>query len=205
MKISLTRLLNEIKLTNKKIDKKLQEDVKYFDVMASGKLKAYKSEEDMKQTVDAHVKSIDDLITQRDNYKRILLNANNSTTLTVGDAKFTIAEAIAKKETVAQELKWIEKMERQLTEAKVRADNIESTNEAKLDDLIKASIGKDKKTDAKEIEDITNVFRKNNKVTVADPSGVEKLLESKRVLLDEFISNIDFALSEINAKTEVEI
>jgi hypothetical protein len=40
---------------------------------------------------------------------------------------------------------------------------------------------------------------------VADPSGVEKLLESKRVLLDEFISNIDFALSEINAKTEVEI
>lgn len=51
MKISLTRLLNEIKLTNKKIDKKLQEDVKYFDVMASGKLKAYKSEEDMKQTV----------------------------------------------------------------------------------------------------------------------------------------------------------
>jgi hypothetical protein len=205
MKISLTRLLNEIKLTNKKIDKKLQEDVKYFDVMSSGKLKAYKSEEDMKQTVDAHVKSIDDLITQRDNYKRILLNANNSTTLTVGDAKFTIAEAIAKKETVTQELKWIEKMERQLTEAKVRADNIESTNEAKLDDLIKASIGKDKKTDAKEIEDITNVFRKNNKVTVADPSGVEKLLESKRVLLDEFISNIDFSLSEINAKTEVEI
>jgi hypothetical protein len=173
--------------------------------MSSGKLKAYKSEEDMKQTVDAHVKSIDDLITQRDNYKRILLNANNSTTLTVGDAKFTIAEAIAKKETVTQELKWIEKMERQLTEAKVRADNIESTNEAKLDDLIKASIGKDKKTDAKEIEDITNVFRKNNKVTVADPSGVEKLLESKRVLLDEFISNIDFSLSEINAKTEVEI
>jgi hypothetical protein len=197
MKISLTRLLNEIKLTNKKIDKKLQEDVKYFDVMSSGKLKAYKSEEDMNQTVDAHVKSIDDLITQRDNYKRILLNANNSTTLTVGDAKFTIAEAIAKKETVTQELKWIE--------AKVRADNIESTNEAKLDDLIKASIGKDKKTDAKEIEDITNVFRKNNKVTVADPSGVEKLLESKRVLLDEFISNIDFSLSEINAKTEVEI
>ena len=62
MKISLTRLLNEIKLLNKKIDKKLSEDVKYFDVMSGGKLKSYKSEADMKTAVESQLQSIKDLI-----------------------------------------------------------------------------------------------------------------------------------------------
>jgi hypothetical protein len=205
MKISLTRLLNEIKLTNKKIDKKLSEDVKYFDIMAGGKLKNYKSEADMKVAVESQLQSIQDLIKQRDLYKKTLLDANNKTTLTVGDETFTIAEAIAKKDTVSQELSLIKTMKRQLNEVENNIQYIEADNDEKLDDLIRASIGKDKKTDAGEIESITKVFRDNNKVSLVDAGGAKKFLADKEEALDVFISNIDFSLSEINAKTEVEV
>jgi hypothetical protein len=204
-KISLTRLLNEIKLANKKIDKKLNEDITYFDVMSSGRLKTYKTTEDMKQKVDAHIKSISDLIVNRDNYKRILLKANNTTTIKVGDVELTIAEAIAKKDTISQEQRLVREMRNQLIRAENTVQMLENDNEEKLDNLIVASIGKEKKTDASEIESVSKVFRDNNKVSIVDASGVEKLLVEKENYLEEFINNIDFALSEINAKTEVKI
>lgn len=205
MKISLTRLLNEIKLANKKIDKKLAEDVKFFDVMSGGKLRTYRSEKDMKDAVDAHLKSIQDLITLRDKYKTALLEANNKTKVKIGKTKYTIAEAIAKKDTIYQEQNLLNKIARQLQDSENRVQVLENQNEDKLDDLIRASIGKDKKTDASEIEAISKVFRDNNKVSLVDASGTKSFLEKRQEEIEDFLNNIDFALSEINAKTEVEV
>lgn len=205
MKMSLTRLLNEIKLANAKVQKKLTEDVKYFDVMASGKLKVYKSEEDMKKTVTAQLDSITDTIKLRDKYRKLLLQANNTTTITVNGAKLTIAEAIAKKESIKQEQDLVKVIRRQLQMAEANVTNIDNNNESKLDDIIKSAMGKDRKTDSTEIESLTKMFRENNKVTLVDAGGAKKFLEDKEEEIEKFISDIDFSLSEVNAKTEVEV
>jgi len=205
MKISLTRLLNEIKLANKKIDKKISENIAYFDVLSNGKLKEYKSLEEMKNTVDAHLQSIKDLIKLRDKYKAALIKANNTTKLKINDVEMTIAEAIAKKDTITQELTLINGISGQLAAIKNRVERLEMENEEKLDEIIRASIGKERKTDPKEIEEISNVFRKNNKVSLADPSGVEDFITKEAEKLENFINTIDFSLSEINARTEVEV
>jgi len=205
MKISLTRLLNEIKLANKKIDKKLSEDVKYFDIMSSGKLKSYKSEADMKVAVESQLQSIKDLIVKRDAFKNALLKANNETTLEVAGTKYTIAEAIAKKDVISQELQLTKTIRRQYNDAELKVQNIEDQNESKLDDLIRASLGKDKKTDPKEMEQISKMFRDNNKVSIVDAGGAKSFLDTKEEELEDFLNNIDFALSEINAKTEIEV
>lgn len=205
MKISLTRLLNEIKLANKKIDKKLSEDVKYFDIMSSGKLKSYKSEDDMKVAVEAQLQSIKDLIVKRDAFKNALLKANNETTLEVAGNTYTIAEAIAKKDVISQELQLTKNIKRQYNDTEAKVQNIENQNEAKLDDLIRASLGKDKKTDPKEMEQISKMFRDNNKVSIVDAGGAKSFLDTKEEELEDFLNNIDFSLSEINAKTEIEI
>ena len=205
MKISLTRLLNEIKLANKKIDKKLGEDTKYFDIMSGGKLKSYKSEADMKVAVESQLTSIKDLISKRDTYKKALLQANNSTVLTVNGTEYTIAEAIAKKDTVHQEQCLVKEIKRQLNTAEQKVQNLENQNEDKLDDLLRASLGKDRKTDPKEMEEISKVFRDNNKVSLVDAGGAKSFLETKEDELEQFLSDIDFALSEINAKTEIEV
>lgn len=205
MKMSLTRLLNEIKLANAKVQKKLTEDVKYFDVMASGKLKVYKSEEDMKKTVTAQLDSITDTIKLRDKYRKLLLQANNTTTITVNGVKLTIAEAIAKKESIKQEQDLVKVIRRQLQMAEANVTNIDNNNESKLDDIIKSAMGKDRKTDSTEIESLTKMFRENNKVTLVDAGGAKKFLEDKEEEIEKFISDIDFSLSEVNAKTEVEV
>lgn len=205
MKMSLTRLLNEIKLANAKVQKKLTEDVKYFDVMASGKLKVYKSEDDMKKAVTAQLDSITDTIKLRDKYRKLLLQANNTTTITVNGAKLTIAEAIAKKESIKQEQDLVKVIRRQLQMAEANVTNIDNNNESKLDDIIKSAMGKDRKTDSTEIESLTKMFRENNKVTLVDAGGAKKFLEDKEEEIEKFISDIDFSLSEVNAKTEVEV
>lgn len=205
MKMSLTRLLNEIKLANAKVQKKLSEDVKYFDVMASGKLKVYKSEDDMKKAVTAQLDSITDTIKLRDKYRKLLLQANNTTTITVNGAKLTIAEAIAKKESIKQEQDLVKVIRRQLQMAEANVTNIDNNNESKLDDIIKSAMGKDRKTDSTEIESLTKMFRENNKVTLVDAGGAKKFLEDKEEEIEKFISDIDFSLSEVNAKTEVEV
>lgn len=205
MKMSLTRLLNEIKLANAKVQKKLSEDVKYFDVMASGKLKVYKSEDDMKKAVTSQLDSITDTIKLRDKYRKLLLQANNTTTITVNGAKLTIAEAIAKKESIKQEQDLVKVIRRQLQMAEANVTNIDNNNESKLDDIIKSAMGKDRKTDSTEIESLTKMFRENNKVTLVDAGGAKKFLEDKEEEIEKFISDIDFSLSEVNAKTEVEV
>lgn len=204
MKMTLTRLLNEIKLANNKIDKKLRENVNYFDIMASGKLKNYKSEEDMKAKVTAHLDSITDLIKLRDRYRALLLNANNTTKLTVNGQELTIAEAIAKKESIKQEQSLVKIIRVQLQSMEASVVSIDNNNESKLDSIIVSAMGKDKKTDGSEIESITKAFRENNKVTLIDAGGAKKFLEDKEEEIEKFISDIDFSLSEINAKTEVE-
>ncbi len=205
MKISLTRLLNEIKLANKKISKKVNEDVMCFDIMSNARLKHYKSEVDMKTTVDAHLQSITDLITLRDKYKKLLLTANNTVTVKIGDLELTIAEAISKKDTVEQEVSLLRTLQNQMSKVKNKVDSIESENEEKLDNLLRTAMGKDIKNGATEIEAITKAFRDNNKVTMCDPSGTEAYMTKQAEELEDFLSNIDFSLSEINAKTEVEI
>lgn len=204
-KITLTRLLNEIKLANSKIAKKLGEDVKYFDVMTAGKLKYNKSEQDMKTLVESHLQSIKDLISLRDKYKSLLLNANNTTTVTVKGKTYTISEAIAKKDVIKQEQELVKIIRRQLQNAELIVQNNENTTESKLDDLIKVTMGKDRKAEASEIESLSKMFRESNKTSLVDAGGAKKFLEEKESEIEEFLNEIDFTLSEINSKTEVEV
>lgn len=207
MKMSLTRLLNEIKLANAKIQKKSVEDVKYFDIMADGRLKVYQSEQDMKSVVGGHLNSITDLIKLRDKYKKLLLQANNTTTVTVNGVKLTISEVIAKKESIKQEQDHLKVIRRQLQMIEVNITNLDNVNETKLDEYLKITMAnKDKKTDSGEaIESTIKLFRENHKVTLVDAGGAKKFLETKEDEIEKFISDIDFSLSEINAKTEVEV
>ena len=173
--------------------------------MAGGKLKVYKSEEDMKSVVGGHLNSITDLIKLRDKYKKLLLQANNTTTVTVNGVTLTISEAIAKKESIKQEQDLVKVIRRQLQMTEVNITNLDNANETKLDDLLRVAMGKDKKTDSAEIESLTKTLRENNKVTLVDAGGAKKFLETKEDEIEKFISDIDFSLSEINAKTEVEV
>ena len=205
MTYTLTRLLNEIKVSDNKISKKLSERVSFVDIMVAGKLKNNKSETDLKQTVDSHIQAIDALIKHRDKCRSKLLHANNTTLVKIGDLSITIAEAIAMKSTINQKMSLLNSIERDIVASKEKVISYEAQAESKLDDLIRASIGKDKKTDATEIESISKIFRDNNKVSLSDPAGIEKYLKDEKEKVEEFISNIDFALSEVNAKTEVVI
>jgi hypothetical protein len=205
MTISLTRLLNEIKLLDDKIDKKISTDINFFDIRIGNKLLNYDSDKTMKSKVTSHLNSIRDLISKRDKYKSILLKANNETTVTVSGITYTIAEVIAKKQKIYQDYELISQIKQQYTKIQNDIINIEDDNRSKLDELIKLNLGKDRKVDEKDFSSITKTFNENNKVELVDVCKVyeyyEKLLEE----LDEFRNDIDFTLSEINAKTEVTI
>lgn len=206
VKMTLTRLLNEIKLAKARLEKKQNEDVKYFDVMSGGKLKTYNSEADMKSTVTAHFQSIKDLTNLIDKYKSLLLNANNTTKVTIKGKEYTISEAIAKKEMVIGEQSFVRTIRRQLQQSELSVQNANNQAESNVNETIKNKLSQgDKKTDATEFEVVVKFLRENSKSTLIDAGGAKKYLEDKELEIEEFLSDIDFSLSEINSKTEVEI
>lgn len=205
VKMTLTRLLNEIKLAKARLEKKQNEDVKYFDVMSGGKLKTYNSEETMKSTVTAHFQSIKDLTNLIDKYKSLLLNANNTTKVTIKGKEYTISEAIAKKEMVIGEQSFVKTIRRQLQQTEVSVQNANNQAEVNVNETIKGRLQGDKKADATDFDVVVKFLRENSKSTLIDAGGAKKYLEDKEVEIEEFLSDIDFSLSEINSKTEVEI
>lgn len=205
VKMTLTRLLNEIKLAKARLEKKQNEDVKYFDVMTGGKLKTYTSETVMKSTVTAHFQSIKDLSNLIDKYKSLLFNANNTTKVTIKGKEYTISEAIAKKEMVIGEQTFVKNIRRQLQQTELSVQNANNQAEYNLTEMLKNNLNKEKKAEVADMESVTKFFRESNKTTLIDAGGAKKYLEDKELEIEEFLSDIDFSLSEINSKTEVEI
>lgn len=77
--------------------------------------------------------------------------------------------------------------------------------QARLDQLIQTTVGKDRKVDAEEVEAITKPFEAKNKAALLDPVDLAKVIASMEVEVKAFQDEVDMALSEVNAVTQVTI
>lgn len=134
-----------------------------------------------------------------------MVRSNAVTRVTINGVEMSVAEAIERKGSIDKERALLAVLTQQLgqTRATVERQNAQMTQ--RLDTMIQAAVGKDRKATTEEIEAISVPYTTSNVTALLDPSGLEAVIEKMTKDIDGFVFEVDFALSEVNASTKIDV
>jgi len=213
-KITLTEALAELKLLDKKINKKLRELLNHDKIFVVdyklGNEKVLrmsrKTEDEFKRDAQSELDFIKALINNRKKLKAKIAETNAITKVTIAGKEYTIVEAIERKNSIEQEKALLNKLVAQYDFIKSRVDEINERAEEEVDRLLEAKLSNESKnTPAEEIKKLKDILLSDKKAEFVDPLNIQKYIEDLSNEIEEFERNVDVALSIVNAKTEIEI
>jgi copper chaperone CopZ len=211
--MSLTRILREVKSLDKRITKKINETqfIDYYQPKNEeiGGMITHLSTDNFDKDVKAKYKSITDLMDNRNKLKAALAQANAITKVKVKiddeEQEFSIASAIELKRSISFKKSLLATLKQQYANIKNNIDDNDVRLHPQLNDLFKKLVG-DKSLESPEFkEHIMPFFVGKNQFKMLDPLKIKDKIEKLDKDIDDFESNIDIALSEINGITTVEI
>lgn len=166
------------------------------------------TKEEIEATLRANFQSVEDLIKRRSAIKAAVVASNATTTVVVGNKTMTVAEAIETKGAIDFKQALVNTMKQQA----LNVDNFCATKNRELEQRVETQVqtvlGKDAKKEANYSE-VYEALRKplydRFEAKPIDPLGVVDLVKKSEEEISDFNLNVDFALSEVNAKTEITI
>lgn len=200
--------LAELKILDGRIKKEIQND----SYCAANKHSNEKINgipiEDFRKTVQGTYDKVTDLINRRKAIKKAVVLSNAKTTVKIADVEYTVAEAIEmKNHGIEFEALLINTMDIQYQQAQAEVNRQNGNNlEERADQYVTAIYGqKEGKTATADIEKVRKDFLESNSYEIIDPINVPEKLETLRKKIDDFMAEVDSALSVSNALTEITI
>lgn len=202
-KISITRALAELKLLDNRICRAIEE-IK-FAVCVTKKTNFNINKNDFTAQTTAAYQSINDLMNRREKIKTAIMNSNAVTRVKIGAKEMTVSEAIEMKHTIEYKEDVLEKVREQRLQVTKEYEAHKSKVKQTIDANITQICSRDVKPDASTIQDLTEMFFKNDPVEVFDPLGLDNLVTALTAEIEDFKLNVDFVLSESNSLTQIEV
>ena len=199
---SITRSLVELKTLDEKITKLTSEGL-----FMSFKTKSKNSgitEDEFSRTANESFVSLNRMIQKRDLIKNLILESNLVARVTIAGREMSVAAAIEFKNTIEYKSRLLEVLKRQRKTVLAEQETHKVRLQAKIDDNIKIICGKEK-PDASVIATVTDGITKSDPIEVFDPLKLEALIRTMEEDVVDFRANVDFALSESNATTQITI
>lgn len=163
---------------------------------------------DWKAAVKAQHQKVMDLIRRRDAIKRAVVNSNAVTEVMVAGVKYTVAEAIDRKNNGTQFLSMLaQRIAHDQTQAKMNADRANGTElERRADEHVRIMVGNsDMKGNMLEAQRIRKEFIEAQTVELVDPIDAAKVIAALDEEVSSFLTNVDAALSVSNAITKITV
>ena len=201
---TITELLNKVKLITKQIERDTGTGTYIISAQVEKFPVGYSSCDVFKQKAKSTYQSITDLLEYRNKVKAAIVKSNANTTIVVDGITYTVAEAIERKNSINFEKMLLAHMTRQYQSVLALVEKENQRLQIKLDSLIETTVGKDK-SDVNAIKTLTENFWKINKVEIIDPLDLKDKIEQLQLSIDNFSSEIDYKLTIINSRTEVEV
>lgn len=202
--ISITRALAEIKILSDRIATAASAGM--VSVVVDGKsVDSGKPTQEVEAILKANLQQAQDLIKRREVLKSAIVVSNAKTNVTIGSQEMTVAEAIERKQSVAFQQQLLQALKTQLMRANAKVNQTNTEVEARADALVQTAVGRDRKVDQSEIDAIVKPFRAKNEASIADPNKVADVIAAMENEISEFVLNVDFALSEVNAVTKIDV
>ena len=206
--ILVTKGLNELKLLDSRINRKIEEG----EFIAAAKLSVQNvnwkiTKEAYKANAKADYHSIVDLIKRRNNIKSAIIQSNAVTKVDIAGKIMTVAEAIDKKSSIEYEISLLEKLTMQY---KTSSDIIIKENEKvdySIEQLLNTAYGKEgkEKITQASYDAIAEPYRKANEYGLVDALDGEKLIKEMKDKIERFLSEVDTALQISNSTTIINI
>jgi hypothetical protein len=209
MKYSITRALAERKVLIKRHEKAVKE-LELIAVQRGNRLvgdHSHIKSEDITDRVKSSYQSILDLERRIDEIKFQIDKSNLVTVIKIGTKEMTIQEALVLKNSIELRKSRLRKMKDLYRKAKLSYDESFEANrriiEKTVADTISAS--KDGRIDSELEKNTANQINSLYEVKFVDPLSLEAIIKQLETEIEEFESNVDYALSESNSQTFIEV
>ena len=195
----MTRALVELKTLEKRIQKAIQE-CNLLRVRSRGDKWDV---QEFAREAQGNLQSAQDLIRRRDELKARIMESNASTKVTIGGREYTVTEVIDRKRNLALRESLLSVLRRQRQEQEALFERKQQDVRARLDRLIEIEFGKDVKSNADQVSNITKQYMESNKIDLIDPVGIQQKIKDLEEEITYFDKEADLILSESNAVTKI--
>ena len=164
--------------------------------------------EDFKVQIKGTYDRASDLIRRHDAIKKAVSLSNAKTMIKIAGEDYSVAEAIyMKNHGIEYKSYLLERMKQQLNEAQAEINLHNGSDlEKRADQYVTGIYGsKEGKTNSTDIEKVRNDFLKANSYELVDPIRIKEKIDELEKEIDNFMAEVDSALSVSNALTEITI
>lgn len=209
--ITVTRALATSKTLSEKIERAISRLKLYATAEGQGSLKrihGYKegvTVEQVEEAMRADYQSVADMIKQRAALKAAVVASNAVTKVTIAGTEMTVAEAIEHKTTIGFQVQLLAQLRKQYMQLTAEVRTQRASFEEKLVKAEENLYGRDKKVTDDERKVATNPVYARSEPSSIDPVDLEFRIRKLEEDIEGFKSEVDFVLSESNAKTMVEV
>jgi len=203
--MSVQRGLMELKTLGARIDRATRQPFVGHYVGEDGKPNGYKSKEELAEVAKSNYASVNGLIARRNKIKAAIIASNAVVKVKIGDKDMTVAEAIDRKDSINFERTVLHQLKGQYGNTTNRIEGERQIMEQRIAKRIDDESGKDKKIDPDYEKQIIESTKARYEPHIVDSIGIREEIERLEKEIDLFELEVDVALSEINARTEIEI
>ena len=196
--MSVHRGLSELKLYANKIAS-LNSGTFVLANKQSNKTIGGKSIEDVNNLIKGNFDSMAALIENRKRIKDAIVKSNAMTEVTIAGRVMTVAEAIERKASIEFERNFLRILQNQFSQQNNIVEQQNLQLPTKLESFLQSTLGE--KRDVATVKDLTKTFEDNNKYVLIDPNHIQDYIQKLEKNIDEFVSQVDYTLSESNATT----
>ncbi len=204
-KLTLHRALAELKLIDSKITKKVADLSPVGSRQGDGLVNGVFTDVKFSENVKSEYASLMSLIKRKEVIKSLIMVANCTTKVKIGEKEYTITDAITQRNSISVKKEVVRMLKAKYNSTVSSINRVNEANEDKLQSLLLSMYGKEAKTDPKNIESTCDTFRKSNNIDLVDPLNIKVEFERLDEEIAVFEAEVDAILSEINSITMIEI
>ena len=209
--MSVTRALAELKRLDDRLNRMTTDQSIFVSVaVGQGDKQKVLGVSDTVQNVVSQIQSnrdrVNSMIEQRAKIKAAVVASNAATKVKLGSREMTVAEAIELKKSIDVQRNMLATYRRQVIQANALVAKQNAALEAQIETNLATIYGNEKgKVDASMFEAIAKPQREQKEASLIDPIKINDLIKSLEDEISLVETELDFSLSEINAKTEIDI
>lgn len=210
-KMSVTRALAELKRLDDRLNRMTTDQSIFVSVaVGQGDKQKVLGVSDTVQNVVAQIQSnrdrVSSMIEMRAKIKAAVVASNAATKVKLGTREMTVAEAIELKKSIDIKRNMLHTYRRQVVHANSLVTKQNAALEAQIETNLATIYGNEKgKVDASMFEAIAKPQREQKEASLIDPIKINDLIKSLEDEISLVETELDFTLSESNAKTDIEI
>lgn len=208
--MSVTRALAELKRLEDRIGNAIREGQFVGVVVGKGTFARAAGSQPNVDAVSSKIQAsfdkVESLISLRQRIKSAIILSNAKTLVTIGGKQMTVAEAIEYKSFIATKVQFLNQLRTSFGVASNAVAKLNSELDAIINRNLETVYGNEKgKADVAMVEAISKPQREQKEASLLDPQDIARKIDKLSEEISVVQSEIDFVLSESNARTDIEV